>query len=186
MTVKTADTILDVLRWVESNGHHKGEWIGPNRAESHLVLSGHGCQLRIPAGVHVWTKDLIEPGGQFDARMYRANAKGREYLETHEPPLSSDLAYGAWKLRMREESARATERARSVLKPGDVLYCSMCAGLHRRVTFSHFGTKDDGTPGAWIITAGGTDNVHATHIHRVNGVSTTFMDIPGVMEDEGE
>lgn len=75
MTQKTAKTVEDVLEWVETNAHHRG-W----KDDGVLVLAGHSAVLRIPRAVHEKTMGLIEPGGQFDARMYRATKSGKARL----------------------------------------------------------------------------------------------------------
>lgn len=85
MSVQTAKSVEDVLAWVESNAHHRAAWIGPRDAETHLVLSGAGATLRIPTAIQIETKNLIEPGKQFDTRMFRATKAGRARLRKATP-----------------------------------------------------------------------------------------------------
>ncbi|MBO9380293.1 hypothetical protein GG804_26360 [Sphingomonas histidinilytica] len=63
---------------------------------------------------------------------------------------------------------RATERARAVLKPGDRLLVTKCGGGKGTVTFQGW-DKD------WIVTPSRND-VHASHILKVNGKPASFLD----------
>lgn len=76
----TAKTVEDVLEWVETNQHHRGEWIGPYDAETHFILTGHQARIRIPTELQKQTRGLIEPSKAFDTRMFRATKSGRARL----------------------------------------------------------------------------------------------------------
>ena len=77
MSQKTAKTVEDVIRWVETNAHHRAAWV---QNDAFLVLSGDGSTLRIPRSVQERTHGLIKPGDIFDTRMYRATEAGLELL----------------------------------------------------------------------------------------------------------
>lgn len=67
----------------------------------------------------------------------------------------------------RKQQLRAAEdRARAVLKPGDVLRVRRCAGV--KSTF-----KMTGWDGRWITSATRSD-IHAVHIEKVNGKPVNF------------
>lgn len=72
---------------------------------------------------------------------------------------------------------RATERARPVLQPGDKIRAVRCGGTAATFIFKKFGQKIDGTPADWIC-ARTVDDIHASHIFRVNGVPKSFRDDP--------
>lgn len=71
----------------------------------------------------------------------------------------------------RAESARATERARAVLQPGDRLSVTLCGGGRGTVTMIGW----DRTYTGWIYSKT-RDDIHASHILKVNGVPTSFRD----------
>lgn len=77
----------------------------------------------------------------------------------------------------RAASKRATERARAVLKPGDKIRAVGCGGTVATYRFIGFDTKMDGTPSDWIRSRT-RDDIHASHIIRLNGVPTSFRDDP--------
>lgn len=77
MGQKTATSVEDVLEWVETNAHHSGAW---DDEPGFFVLKGHGSKLRIPEKIQERTRGLIEPGKQFDTRMYRATKSGKARL----------------------------------------------------------------------------------------------------------
>ncbi|WP_312145217.1 hypothetical protein [Brevundimonas sp.] len=77
----------------------------------------------------------------------------------------------------RAASRRATDRARAVLKPGDKIRATGCGGTVATYRFICFGTKTDGTPSDWICSRT-RDDIHASHIIRLNGVPTSFRDDP--------
>lgn len=76
MAQLTAKTVEDVLRWIETTPHHFASAEDPG----FIVLKGHGDVLRIPETIRVATLRLVEPGGRFDTRMYRATKAGRARL----------------------------------------------------------------------------------------------------------
>lgn len=65
-----------------------------------------------------------------------------------------------------ERANAATARARAVLKPGDRISRSRCAGLKSTFTFTHW-------EGVWICGRHVYD-CHARHIYRVNGKPVNF------------
>lgn len=69
-------------------------------------------------------------------------------------------------------SKRATTLARQMLKPGDWLYVSGCAGTRSRVRMT-------GWDRDWITSATRND-IHAMHILRVNGKPMSFRDAAAV------
>lgn len=73
----TAKSVEDVLRWVETTPHHIASWIDE---PGFFVLKGHSSKLRISETLQARTHKLIEPGGSFDNRMYRATKAGRARL----------------------------------------------------------------------------------------------------------
>jgi hypothetical protein len=77
----------------------------------------------------------------------------------------------------RAASKRATERARASLKPGDKIRVTGCGGTVATCRFVGFDTKSDGSPSDWICSRT-RDDIHASHIFRVNGVPTSFRDDP--------
>jgi len=75
---KTAKTVIDVLKWINETPHHFAAWdIEPG----FLIIRGHGVKLRIPEEIQKQTRELVEPGGRVDARMFRPNAAGLKLLE---------------------------------------------------------------------------------------------------------
>jgi hypothetical protein len=72
----TAKSVEDVLRWVETTPHHFASAEDPK----FFVLKGHGATLRIPEALRAETARYIEPGKNFDTRMYRATKAGRARL----------------------------------------------------------------------------------------------------------
>lgn len=88
MAQMTAKTMEDVLQWVETTPHHRASWRtkdGRHYASfddprAVFVLEGDGQKLRIPLSIQQQTRGLIEPGGKFDNRMYRATKAGRDRL----------------------------------------------------------------------------------------------------------
>lgn len=74
-------------------------------------------------------------------------------------------------------SRRATARARAVLKPGDKIRVTGCGGTVATCRFVMFGVRSDGTPADWIHSRT-RDDIHASHIIRLNGVPTSFRDDP--------
>lgn len=77
MAQKTAKTVEDVLEWIETTPHHYGSWI---EEPGFFVLKGHGQKLRIPEAIQEKTRNLVEAGGNFDNRMFRATKAGRARL----------------------------------------------------------------------------------------------------------
>lgn len=69
----------------------------------------------------------------------------------------------------RAATSRATARAKAVLKPGDRLYCGGCGGTRFTVTMT-------GWDGEHWITSKTKNDIHASHIIKVNGVPTSFWD----------
>lgn len=87
MKQMTAKTVVDVLKWIEGNGHHKASIIAE---KGFFVLEGRGVKLRIPDEIQKQTYDLVVPSPhQFDTRMYRASKKGLALLRKHEKALAS-------------------------------------------------------------------------------------------------
>lgn len=88
MAQMTAKTVEDVLQWIETTPHHRASWRTKDGRDYALlddpsavfVLEGYRQKLRIPLSVQEQTRDLIEPGGKYDNRMYRANKAGRARL----------------------------------------------------------------------------------------------------------
>lgn len=88
MSQVTAKTVEDVLRWIESTPHHQAAWRtkdGRDYAKHDdptavMVLSGYRQTLRIPLAIHLQTLKLVEPGKEFDTRMFRATKAGRARL----------------------------------------------------------------------------------------------------------
>lgn len=72
---------------------------------------------------------------------------------------------------------RATARAREALKPGDKIRATGCGGTVATYRFVGFDTRMDGTPSDWICSPS-RDDIHASHIIRVNGLPTSFRDEP--------
>lgn len=66
----------------------------------------------------------------------------------------------------REESARATERAKVFLKPGDRISAKRCGGGKSHFTMT-------GWDGVWICGKTISD-VHASSVYRVNGIPLEF------------
>jgi hypothetical protein len=81
----TAKTAREVLDWIETNQHH----IGDAQTPGFFVLKGYQNTLRIPTTLYADMADLIEPGGEFDTRMFRAKQVGSELLS------EAQLAYRA-------------------------------------------------------------------------------------------
>lgn len=71
MAQVTAKTAREVLDWIETNQHH----IGDAQTPGFFVLKGYQNTLRIPTTLYADMADLIEPGGEFDTRMFRAKQK---------------------------------------------------------------------------------------------------------------
>ena len=74
---KTAKSVEDVIRWVETTPHHRGSW---DEEDGFFILSGRGTKLRIPEKLQRQTRGLIKPGDRFDRRMYRATEAGLKLL----------------------------------------------------------------------------------------------------------
>lgn len=89
MAQKTAKTVEDVLEWVENTPHHYAAW---DDEPGFFILKGHGDKLRIPEAIQKQTRTLVEPGGRFDTRMFRATKAGRALLSAR---LASGRAGGA-------------------------------------------------------------------------------------------
>jgi len=70
------------------------------------------------------------------------------------------------------ENKRATERARAVLRPGDRLLVKCCGGSKSTVTM--LGWQEPPLED-WIYSKC-SDEIHAMHIVKVNGVRMTFGD----------
>lgn len=74
----TAKTPLDVVRWVETNGHYYASVEDPG----FMILKGPQAILRIPEAVRKAAAHLIAPcENPFDTRMYRATPAGRKRLQ---------------------------------------------------------------------------------------------------------
>lgn len=63
---------------------------------------------------------------------------------------------------------RATDRARAVVKPGDMVSRTMCCDVKGTFKFTHW-------DGAWLCGATVSD-CHAIHIYRLNGEPVSFAD----------
>lgn len=73
---------------------------------------------------------------------------------------------------------RATERARALLKPGDRIRCTGCGGkvaTYKFIAWDRSRVTDE--PNSWIISAS-RDDLHASHIIRLNGQPHSFRDDP--------
>lgn len=68
----------------------------------------------------------------------------------------------------RAESRRATERAKAVLRPGDILTVASCPGTKRWIRFAAW-------DGNWICSATRND-FHAMTVTKRNGVPISFRD----------
>jgi len=68
-----------------------------------------------------------------------------------------------------DEIRRATARAKAVLKPGDRICTRRCGGGLHTYTFA-------GWDGDWITTKGGTDDISARNIVKLNGEAVRFGD----------
>ena len=80
------------------------------------------------------------------------------------------------------EIARATARARFVLKPGDRITFTSCPGTKRWGVFQGF---DVGKYSSWIRIAT-RDDVCAINISKVNGKTVDFSDAGGLPLPEAE
>lgn len=72
----TAKSVEDVLNWVETTEHHYASVEDPG----FMILKGYSAVLRIPEPIRKASANLIEPGKEFDTRMYRATAAGKARL----------------------------------------------------------------------------------------------------------
>ncbi|MBS7545669.1 hypothetical protein [Ancylobacter oerskovii] len=68
----------------------------------------------------------------------------------------------------RAHGARATERAKAIVKPGDVLQFTRCGGVRSRATFI-------GWEGQWMCSTSLSD-IHALHVFKLNGDWVSFAD----------
>lgn len=68
----------------------------------------------------------------------------------------------------RAHAARATERAKAVLKRGDVIQYTLCGGARGRATFVEW-------DGSWACSISRSD-IHALSIFRLNGELVSFRD----------
>jgi hypothetical protein len=81
MSQLTARTVDDVLQWIETTPHHRAAHDGySDRDKGFFVLDGHGERLRIPASIRVEAMRFVQPGGEFDKRMFRATPAGKARL----------------------------------------------------------------------------------------------------------
>jgi len=69
----------------------------------------------------------------------------------------------------QSELRRAEERARAVLKPGDIICVTVCMGLKRRYVF-------DGWDGRWLVSRSGINDIHAFNVYKLNGKPISFRD----------
>lgn len=81
MSQLTAKTVDDVLRWIETTPHHRAAIDGfRDRDKGFFVLDGYTGRLRIPLAIRLEAMRFIQPGGQFDTRMFRATPAGKARL----------------------------------------------------------------------------------------------------------
>lgn len=87
MSRRTAQSVEEVLEWIETTRHHKAylEWHPSDRKRAmkdvtHFVMEGYGARLRVPIAIHDQTHKLVKPGDHFDSRMYRATPAGKRRL----------------------------------------------------------------------------------------------------------
>lgn len=79
MKQKTAKTVLGVLEWIENNNHHYGSW---EDERGFFILKGHDAKLRIPHEIQMVAGVYYDAAVDIhDARMFRANRKGRAYIK---------------------------------------------------------------------------------------------------------
>lgn len=69
----TAKTVEDVLNWIETKPHH---YAASDEEPGFFILKGRDHKLRIPDAIHAQTSGLVQPGDEFDRRMYRATEAG--------------------------------------------------------------------------------------------------------------
>jgi len=83
----------------------------------------------------------------------------------------------AWEARIAANQ-RATDRARLVLKRGDKIRCTGCGGTVATYKFLAWDTSlITGEPNGWIVSPS-RDDLHASHIIRLNGQPHSFRDDP--------
>lgn len=73
MKQTTAKTVEDVLNWIETKPHH---YAASDEEPGFFILKGRDHKLRIPDAIHALTHPFVQPGGEFDRRMYRATGAG--------------------------------------------------------------------------------------------------------------
>jgi len=79
--------------------------------------------------------------------------------------------------------ARASERARAVLKPGDrVTLSSSCGSGVTTVTFANWGHVGHPVPGHAYFAGRTVDDLHPWNITKVNGQPVSFRDDRGQRE----
>ncbi len=80
MPTKTAHTLYEALKWIETTPHHFASVEDPR----YLVLRGRGETLRVPKRLQdsFWCHTMV--GDQFDTRMFRANPGGLSVIRERE------------------------------------------------------------------------------------------------------
>ena len=76
MKQRTARSVVEVLEWIETTPHH---WASAEEP-GFFVIGNRECKLRIPVSLYRSMDGLIDVGGEFDSRMYRASELGRKML----------------------------------------------------------------------------------------------------------